>query len=172
MDYYVFNTYMGWVAVIASKKGLVGTSLPRSTAEGALGETGTGVKEAVNSPARFEDLTRRLKAYFAGKKVSFPDELDLSMATPFQQNVWQAARLIPYGESRSYGWLAQSAGRPGAARAVGQAMAKNRLPVVVPCHRVTSSDGSIGGFSGGIEIKKRLLRLEASALVTISQSAE
>ena len=171
MEYTIFNTDMGWVAVLASQKGLVGISLPRSTAEAALGEIGTGVKEAVNSPARFVDLSSRLRAYFAGKKVSFADKLDLSTATPFQQKVWQAARRIAYGETRSYGWLAQSSGKPGAARAVGQAMAKNRLPVIVPCHRVTGSSG-IGGFSGGVYLKKRLLQLEASVPGSIGQSAE
>ncbi|MFC1846779.1 methylated-DNA--[protein]-cysteine S-methyltransferase [Chloroflexota bacterium] len=171
MDYYVFNTDMGWVAVLASKKGLVSTSLPWSTAEGALGEIGGGIGDAVNSPERFEDLTKRLKAYFAGQKVFFPDELDLSTATPFHRKVCQAARNIPYGETRSYSWLSAEAGSPKAARAVGQVMARNRLPIIVPCHRVIGSY-DIGGFSGGIEIKKRLLRLEASALVTISQSAE
>jgi O-6-methylguanine DNA methyltransferase len=172
MEYTVFSTDMGWVAVLASEKGLVGTSLPWSTAEGALGEIGAGVKEAVNSPERFEDLTKRLRAYFAGQKVSFPDGFDLAAATPFQKRVWQTARLIPYGETRSYGWLAQGAGRPGAARAVGQAMAKNRLPIIVPCHRVIGSDGSLGGFAGGVDIKKRLLQLEASVPVSISQPAE
>jgi len=162
MDYHVFSTDMGWVALLASEKGLVGTSLPHSSAEGALAEIGANTRDAVSSPERFEDLAERLKAYFAGRKVSFPDELDLSFATPFQQQVWQAARSIPYGATRSYKWLAAKIDKPGAARAVGQAMAKNRLPIIVPCHRVIASDGGIGGFSGGIDIKKRLLQLEAS----------
>lgn len=161
MEYIVFNTDMGWVAVLTSQKGLVSISLPRSTTEEALGEIGADIKDANNSPAGFGDLTIRLKAYFAGEKASFPDELDFSTATPFQQKVWQAARRIAYGETRSYGWLAQSIGQPGAARAVGQAMAKNRLPIIVPCHRVTDSS-DIGGFSGGVYLKKRLLQLEAS----------
>jgi len=171
MDYHIFKTNMGWVAVLASAKGLVGTSLPWSTAEGALGEIGADIKTAVNSPEKFKDLAGRLKAYFAGRKVSFPDGLDISSATPFQQKVWQTARCIPYGETRSYGWLAAETGKPKAARAAGQAMARNRLPIVIPCHRVTGSNG-IGGFSGGIDIKKRLLQLEASTPVGISQPAE
>jgi len=172
MDYHVFKTDMGWVAVLASVKGLVGISLPRSTPEEALRETSTDIKTAVNSPEIFKDITERLKAYFAGQKVSFPDKLDLSSASPFQQKVCQAARRIPYGETRSYKWLAMQAGKPAAARAAGQAMAKNRLPIIVPCHRVISSNGGIGGFSGGIEVKKRLLQLEASTPVAISQPAE
>lgn len=162
-SYHVFETDMGWVAALASQKGLLGTSLPRSSPEEALAEIGAGLKEAVKTPERFRDLTGRLRAYFAGNKVSFPDELDLLSATPFQQKVWQAARRIPCGETRSYKWLAMEAGKPGAARAAGQAMAKNRLPIIIPCHRVIGSDGGIGGFSGGISLKKRLLQLEAQA---------
>ena len=164
MVYHVFSTDMGWVAVLASEKGLVSTSLPHSSAEEALAEIGNAVKDATNSPRRLKGITRRLRDYFGGKKVSFPERLNLSSITPFRQRVWQAARRIPYGETRSYKWLAEQAGKPGAARAVGQAMAKNRLPVIVPCHRVISSGGGIGGFNGGIDVKKRLLKLETGAI--------
>ena len=163
MDYHVFKTEMGWVALLASEKGLIATSLTYPSAEGALEEIGEAVKGAVNSPARFRDLSRRLKDYFAGQPVSFPDEVDYTSVPPFYRKAWQAARSIPYGETRSYKWLAEAAGSPLAARAAGQAMAKNRLPIIVPCHRVTGSNG-IGGFSGGISVKKRLLQLEAEAI--------
>ena len=164
MEYTVFSTKMGWVAVLASGKGLVSTSLPHSSLEGALAEIGDGIKDTANHPQRFKDITKRLRAYFAGQPVSFPDEVDYTSVPPFRQKVWQAARRIPYGETRSYKWLAEQAGKPGAARAAGQAMAKNRLPVIVPCHRVIGSGGDIGGFSGGIDIKKRLLQLETKAI--------
>jgi len=77
--------------------------------------------------------------------------------------VWQATRLIPYGETRSYLWVAVQIGKPGAARAVGQALGRNPLPVIIPCHRVIASDGGLGGFTGGLVMKRRLLELETSA---------
>ena len=161
MEYTVFNTDMGWVAIVGSGRGLVSISLPHNSAEEAFCSIGED-KYTTSSPYRFKDLIKRLKAYFSGHKVLFPDELDLSAATQFQREVWQAGRLIPYGETRSYSWLAERVGKSGAARAVGQALGKNRLPIIIPCHRVIGSDGSLGGFSGGLEMKKRLLHLEAA----------
>ncbi len=106
---------------------------------------------------------KRLRAYFTGRKVEFPDTLDLSVATDFQREVWDATRLIPYGETRSYTWVAEQIKKPRAVRAVGQALGRNPLPVIVPCHRVLTSNGGLGGFSGGLEMKRFLLRLEATA---------
>ncbi len=105
----------------------------------------------------------RLRNYFGGHKVNFPDELDLSQATPFQREVWEITRLIPYGETRSYTWVAEQMGRPRALRAVGQALGRNPLPIIIPCHRVLTIDGKLGGYSGGLEMKKYLLSLEATA---------
>lgn len=164
MDYTVTRTDIGWIAIVGSERGLVSISLPCGSAREALGSLDKTVEYDTSSPGRFTDLTRRLKAYFNGHKVSFTDELDLSETTQFQKKVWRAAKLIPYGETRSYGWLADKVGKPGAARAIGQALGKNRLPIIVPCHRVISSDGSLGGFSGGLDMKRRLLRLEAIAV--------
>ncbi|MFH1662809.1 MAG: methylated-DNA--[protein]-cysteine S-methyltransferase [Chloroflexota bacterium] len=162
MEYTVLETDMGWIAIVGSERGLVSTSLPHKSAREALESLGKTIEYALPSPDRFMDLTRRLKAYFSGYKVLFQDELDFSETTQFQREVWQAARLIPYGETRSYGWLADRVGKPGAARAIGQAMGKNRLPIIIPCHRVIGNNGSLGGFSGGLDMKKRLLRLEAA----------
>ncbi len=163
MEYTVSRTDMGWIAIVGSGRGLVSASLPCKSAREALESLDKTVEYATSSPDRFKDLTRRLKAYSNGHKVSFTDELDLSESTQFQRKVWQAARLIPYGETRSYGWLADKVGKPGAARATGQALGKNRLPIIIPCHRVISSNGSLGGFSGGLDMKRRLLHLEAVA---------
>ena len=80
--------------------------------------------------------------------------------TPFQRRVWKAIASIPWGEVRSYAWVARKAGKPKAVRAAAAACGANPVPVVVPCHRVVASDGSIGGFSPGIAIKKKLLKLE------------
>ena len=163
LKYIIFNTDMGWVGTLASAKGLLGTTLPQRSAQEAKQLLDDSINHATWSPHLSDDLVERLKAYFSGHKVTFPDELDLSGATPFQRKVWEITRLIPYGETRSYLWVAKQIKRPRAARAVGQALGRNPLPIIVPCHRVVASDGSLGGFGGGLEMKQHLLCLEASA---------
>jgi methylated-DNA-[protein]-cysteine S-methyltransferase len=107
---------------------------------------------------------RRLQRYAAGKPVRWSVPLDLSAGTTFQQAVWRALKTIPRGETRSYGWVAQKIGKPKASRAVGAACGANPVPVIVPCHRVIASDGSIGGFGGGLSTKRRLLQIEGVRL--------
>jgi methylated-DNA-[protein]-cysteine S-methyltransferase len=156
----VFATTAGWCGVAGSREGLRLIVLPRRERRDAeLQILGAG-GGAIPAPERFTDIRRRLRDYFEGRAVDFPDELDLGGATFFQRKVWQAARLIPRGETRSYAWLAGRIGQPGAARAVGQALGRNPLPVVVPCHRVLAADGGLGGFSGGLDMKRLLLGLE------------
>lgn len=107
----------------------------------------------------------QLREYFAGTRRHF--ELALApRGTPFQLAVWQALRAIPYGQTISYGEIAQRLGRPEAARAVGLANGANPLPVIVPCHRVIGADGSLTGFGGGLPIKRALLHLEGAACVS------
>jgi methylated-DNA-[protein]-cysteine S-methyltransferase len=109
-------------------------------------------------------LARRLRAYASGKPESFRDVVvDPGPQTAFQRRVIACCRAIPRGETRSYGQLAAKAGSPGAGRAVGQCMAANRTPLVIPCHRVVRSDGGLGGYSapGGQKLKRLLLDLEA-----------
>ena len=101
-----------------------------------------------------------LKAYFQGKQVDFDFPLDLSCGTPFQIMVWEKLREIPYGECRSYKWVAEEIGNPRAARAVGMANNKNLLPPVIPCHRVIGSDGSLTGYASGLHVKKYLIEME------------
>jgi methylated-DNA-[protein]-cysteine S-methyltransferase len=149
------------VGILASIRGLIATTLPQHSVEETEQLLGNRLNQATRSSIRFVGLVERFKLYFKGEKVTFSDKLDLSEATPFQQQVWQVTRLIPYGETRSYLWLAMQIGRPEAVRAVGQALGRNPLPVVVPCHRVVASNGGLGGFTGGIEMKKRLLNLES-----------
>jgi methylated-DNA-[protein]-cysteine S-methyltransferase len=160
LEYNVFRVGVDWVGALASESGLLRLTLPRSSASEAHHLLGDEIKQATLSPARFQELMQRLGAYFAGHKVDFPDRLDLSGATPFQREVWGKVRLIPYGETRSYAWVAEQVGKPKAVRAVGQALGRNPLPVIVPCHRVLARNGRLGGFSGGLEMKRFLLRLE------------
>jgi methylated-DNA-[protein]-cysteine S-methyltransferase len=160
LHYIVFNTSRGWMSILASKAGLLAVTLPQGTRQQALDALEEKAKQAVLSPEFFDDLIKRFQDYYSGKKTNFSDKLDFSFATPFQRQVWEATRLIPYGETRSYGWVARQIGKPLAARAVGQAVGKNPFLIVVPCHRVIASDGGLGGFGGGLEMKRALLELE------------
>jgi len=101
----------------------------------------------------------QLQEYFRGERRGFDLQLDLQ-GTPFQQKVWKALMAIPYGETRSYRDIAREINCPKGFRAVGQANGSNPIPIIIPCHRVVASDGSLGGYSGGLEIKKALLALE------------
>jgi methylated-DNA-[protein]-cysteine S-methyltransferase len=118
--------------------------------------------ELARSESKFSSLKKQLKDYFSGKKVRFTEKLDLSPGSPFEQKVWKKMLQIPYGKTISYKKLAQMVGNSRKARAVGNACARNPLPIIVPCHRVIKSDGGLGGYGGGIERKRRLLDLESS----------
>ena len=161
LKYTISNIDIGWVGILGSSHGLLRTTLPQGSAQEAEKLLGDRVGEASWHDDFFADLLSRLKSYFAGHRVAFPEELDLSLATAFQRKVWQLTRLIPYGETRSYSWIAEQLGKAGAGRAVGQALARNPLPIIIPCHRVVASDGKLGGYSGGVEMKRWLLHLEA-----------
>ncbi len=163
VKYTVFHTSMGWVGILSSAQGLLRTTLPQHSSQQARHQLGESSNDAVWSPNLFDDLIRRFRIYLSGGEITFPDKLDLSGATHFQRRVWEITRLIPYGGTRSYTWVAQQVGRPRVVRAVGQALARNPLPVIIPCHRVLAIGGGIGGFSDGVEMKRRLLHLEASA---------
>lgn len=165
LKYITFNTDMGWLGILGSAKGLLGTTLPQRSAQEVRQLLGDRVNHAIWSPHSFKDLMERLRSYFGGHKATFPDELDLSRATAFQREVWEITRLIPYGETRSYTWVAEQIKKPGAVRAVGQALGRNPLPVIVPCHRVVNRDGKLGGYSGGVEMKRYFLYLEATASI-------
>jgi methylated-DNA-[protein]-cysteine S-methyltransferase len=116
-------------------------------------------------PGAFGNAVDQLDAYFAGELTDFDLELDLR-GTEFQQRVWKALLTIPYGETRSYGEIAEQIGAPGAARAVGLANGRNPIAIVVPCHRVIGSGGSLTGYGGGLERKQTLLELEKRATLT------
>jgi methylated-DNA-[protein]-cysteine S-methyltransferase len=155
------RTAFGWVGIAGRGEFLAGLTLP--TCQEC--ETLAALQESYGT-SRFEagvlgDIKRRLQAYFDGEEVSFSDVLlDPTVGTPFQRRVWEATREIPRGETRTYGQLARQSDSPHAARAIGQAMARNPWPIVVPCHRVVGHDGRLTGFGGGLDMKKRMLNLE------------
>lgn len=107
-----------------------------------------------------EEFIRQLKEYFEGTNINFSQRIRFLKGTDFEKRVWIALTDIPYGETRTYKWLTERIGMPKAARAVGHALSKNPLPIVLPCHRVIESDGSIGGYSSGVDVKRRLLEIE------------
>ena len=162
LTYTVFETEIGWMSVLASTGGLLGITMPCRSEEEALQRLGDTVKDAARSDAQFADLVKRFNEFFSGGTPSFPDPVDFSGATSFQKAVWEAVRQIPYGDTRSYGEIAEQIGRHGAARAVGQAMNRNPVAIIVPCHRVVAGGGKLGGFGGGEDLKRYLLDMEAS----------
>lgn len=118
---------------------------------------GPGVLRA---PKRLDEVKRELEEYFAGRRTRFELSVDLSALTPFQQRVLAATRRVPFGRVRSYREIATGAGTPKASRATGNALGANPIPIIVPCHRVLGSDGSLHGYAGGLDRKRWLLKLE------------
>ena len=168
LHYDLVETRLGWMGLLASAKGARRTTLPQTSPEECISSLGDEVAAAEWSPDRFERLRSLLDAYFDGVPISFEDEpVDVADASPFLQAAWTACRSIPYGQTRTYSWLAARAGSPRAARAAGQCMARNRLPIVVPCQRIVASDGGLGGFGRNadqLNLKRALLDLEAGRL--------
>ncbi len=160
--YTIFKTPVGWMGLLGSTAGISRVILPQATDVKAVTLVLENVTGAIPSASFFNELIKRFHVYFAGKRVQFPDILDFSDATVFQRDVWEATRKIPYGKTHTYAWIAAQAGRPQAVRAVGQALGRNPVPIIVPCHRVTNTGGGLGGFSGtgGLKTKQYLLNME------------
>ena len=116
LKYATFNTAKGWIGILSSAKGLLRTTLPQPSSQEARQLLGDSVNHAIWFPRLFEDLVERLRSYFGGHKVSFPDRLDLSRATPFQREVWISTKIIPYGKTESYTWVAEQIKRPSSMR--------------------------------------------------------
>ena len=115
--------------------------------------------QVVSSDIDLKPAVNQLNEYFAGERTAFKLPLQLK-GTEFQRKVWEELLLIPYGKTLSYGDLAMKLGNPGGMRAVGAANGQNPIPIMVPCHRVIAADGSLGGYTGGLDIKHKLLELE------------
>ena len=155
-----FETPIGRLWFAATPEGLCRVKLVSSEEEFLTSLKRSIDGEPKREERRFRDLVERFKAYFRGEPTSFSDlPLDLR-GTDFQRTVWHAVAEIPYGRLSTYREVAVRVGRPRAYRAAGNAVGRNPLHLVIPCHRVVRSDGSLGGFGSGIEVKKYLLRLE------------
>ena len=161
--YCALPTPIGRVFVAAGEAGLVRLSFRQSEAS-FVAELGRRLgADVVRSPARTADIVHQLRAYFAGERRRFDVRLDLRHTTPFQRRVLMAAARVPAGKVVSYGDIARRIGQPRGSRAVGQALGQNPIPIVIPCHRVVAAGERIGGYGGGLGIKRKLLRLEGSA---------
>lgn len=153
----------GWCGLRGSEAGLRRSTLPLATREDAAGLVAEGAAWDERD-SLLHEAGELLRQYFEGEEVDLRLPLDLRGRGSFSRDVLRACAQIPYGQTRSYGELAAMAGKPTAARAVGQMMARNPLALFVPCHRVIGADGSLGGFGAGLEMKRRLLALEGIAI--------
>lgn len=169
LRFHLCETRLGWIGLVLSRNGLRASTVPhRSHGEALRDVSEMGALEPA-SEAEAGDLPRRLRAFAEGRSVDLTADIDwdgLSAGgrsiSAFRRAVLEETMRIPAGETRTYGWLAQKVGRPRAARAVGRVMATNPFAVVVPCHRVVGSDGSLHGYGGGLDVKDALLRLEGA----------
>ncbi len=153
-----FETPWGQVTITASEKGV--TSIELSSQDRAARQQ--SAEDNDQAVSIVEEARAQLLAYIAGTRREFSFPVDCSAGTPFQRKVWKAITRIPYGRVRSYQWVAMRVGGKQYARAVGMALGANPVPIVVPCHRIISHDGSLGGFSCGLPLKRRLLSLEGT----------
>jgi methylated-DNA-[protein]-cysteine S-methyltransferase len=161
----VFDSELGWFALLLSDRGVRQLTFGHETPADAIRALGPSAAESHDVDAREVPLARRLQRYAEGNRDEFLDvKIDVTAGGAFGQKILDRCRRIPHGATSTYGALAAEAGSPQAARAVGNAMARNRVPIIVPCHRVLGSGGSWGGYSmsPGLPLKKLLLRLEGA----------
>jgi len=165
----LLKTPFGWCGLALHKTIVTKIVLPAHNKQlvlQRLNNHGNASKNNSKQTPALTNLLKDLKRYFNGEKVDFNDRARyisaLIHSSNFERAVYKTLMAIPYGRVRSYQWVAQKTGRPKASRAVGNALAKNPLPIIIPCHRVIKSDGSLGGFSavGGNKLKEKLLKLE------------
>jgi methylated-DNA-[protein]-cysteine S-methyltransferase len=162
--YRVVDSPLGSLLLAATDAGLVRVAYASEDHDRVLQSLADKVSPRIlNAPARLDSAARELDEYFAGTRRGFTVPLDWRLSTGFRNTVLHHLADVAYGHTASYAVVAQLAGNPKAVRAVGTACATNPLPVIVPCHRVVRSDGSLGGYLGGIDAKRALLSLEAAA---------
>lgn len=162
--YTTVDSPVGALLLAATPRGLVRVAYAREDHDRVLESLGEKLSPRIlRAPKRLDDAARELEEYFAKRRRIFDLPLDLSLSRGFRQLVQTHLPEIAYGQTRSYREVAELVGNPKAIRAVGTACATNPLPVVVPCHRVLRTDGTLGGYIGGLEAKTALLNLEAAA---------
>lgn len=162
-----FPSPLGWFALVGEGRSLRGLVFGHDSSESAIKALAPELLAEADFGPWNAPLVERLQAYATGHQVDFDDvEVDPGPQTEFQHRVIRSCRQIPFGKTMTYAQLAAKAGCPGAARAVGNCMARNRIPLVIPCHRVLASGGGFGGYSapGGIPLKRQLLALEGAEI--------
>lgn len=161
VGYSVVDSPLGplWIAVGPRGVAAISYGAEPNTADFGrlLRSYGPGI---VPDPRRTAPVARELDQYFAGRRKAFDLDVDLDALTPFQRRILRATARVPYGDLVTYRTVARRAGNAAASRAAGGALSANPVPIVVPCHRVVASDGSLGGYAGGLEAKRRLLAIE------------
>jgi len=169
IKYIVFKTKWGYFGLAGTEYGLLRTHLPAAKYETVKSQLLKEFQKTRYDKTLFKVLAEQITAYFEGAYVDFSKDISIVLGglSGFTRQVLTACRDIRFGQTASYADLAKIAGRAGAARAVGGVMAKNPLPLIIPCHRVIYANGKIGGFSaaGGVTLKKRMLELEQQVLI-------
>jgi methylated-DNA-[protein]-cysteine S-methyltransferase len=161
--YRTIDSPVGSLLLAATERGLVRVAFASQGHDGVLESLASTLGPRIlRAPGRLDPVAAELEEYFAGRRTGFQLPLDFSLSSGFRQLVQRHLSDIDYGHTATYQQLAQLVGNPGAVRAVGSACATNPLPIVVPCHRVIRTDGSIGGYAGGAAAKTSLLALEAA----------
>lgn len=159
-EFAMYESSIGYVVLVARNGKLIRLDISDAGLYEVKKEVLALYPGARESLPAFKTVRTLLDRYLRGMPVDFDVEVDISDFADFTQKVLTKLRTIPYGEVRSYGWIAKELGCAGAGRAVGQAVKRNPLPIIIPCHRVIREDGSIGGFSLGVRLKEKLLALE------------
>jgi methylated-DNA-[protein]-cysteine S-methyltransferase len=162
LRFHVYETDLGWAGFAVSERGLRELTLPFKTKVEALRRVAEFGAEEPVTKAEARRLERMMDALVSGRAPSSAPALDWTGITPFRRAVMEECARIPIGRTLSYAELAAKVGRPGAARAVGRVMATNPFPLLVPCHRVVGSDGTLHGYGGGLPMKAALLKAEGA----------
>ena len=160
--YAIFKTSLGWCGIIYGKQGLIKIYLPGMKKEKLEKIIHFYNKSIVERSGRIRILIRNICGYFKGKNVRLNFPIDMEAMTEFEKKVYKQTIKIPFGKVKTYKWLAEKAGVPNGARAVGNALSTNPVPLIIPCHRIVKSDGRLGGFSapGGTSMKRKMLAIE------------
>ena len=168
LNFSFIKSPLNLIGIAGSSKGLIRLKLGLKSPSSFIDYLDTHYSGSwYENASVFKDIRAQLLAYFKGNIIKFDFKIDHRIGTPFQKKVWATIRKIPFGQTRSYTWLATAIGKPKACRAVGNANGKNPISILSPCHRVIRQSGALGGYTGGLYIKKFLLDLEQKPNGTI-----
>jgi methylated-DNA-[protein]-cysteine S-methyltransferase len=163
--YATVDSPLGKLLAAQTKRGLVELAYEDRDADALLAELSSKLSpRLLEAPAQFDDVRRQLEEYFEGRRTDFELPIDWSLSQGFTQRILQATAKVPFGQLATYREMATKAGNERAVRAAGNALGSNHIPIVVPCHRIIRTGGALGGYTGGLERKEFLLKLEGVLL--------